>query len=95
MSAVAVTVAWAPDKVRRPTNGVYSTLARFGIDPDFEHGAWSVTLRFDPAEMVLDDTCAATAEFLASKLAPLDWLKPGATFEMMEGRRVTAHVVVR
>jgi hypothetical protein len=74
---------------------VYSTAARFGVDPDFEKGAWSVLLRFHPSQAALENSCVATAEFLNLSAAPQDWLISGATFEMTEGRRVTAHVIVR
>ena len=93
MTPVDVTVTWTPEKLGRPAEQ-YSTLARFAFDPEFEQGAWSVTLHFD-RQPSFENPCDATATFLNPDVAPQDWLRPGATFEMMEGRRVTAHVIVR
>lgn len=69
-----------------PTDGVYSTTARFEEDVDWPSGeTWSVVLAFDRGNV--------SAYFLSAE-APHHRLRAGRQFEMYEGTRRTALVEV-
>lgn len=87
---VRVRVQWMDWKApSAPTEGRYSTMARF-VDEDLRREAWSVVLEDFVRE---GGEISACAGFLV-EAAPWDRLKPGVTFEMMEGSRASARVQV-
>jgi len=92
--SVNVRVTWSQSKLNRtPSSGIYSTLARFSADTEWPNGdTWSVVLEFDTAESQHSEFYAR-ARFL-SPVAPMDRLGAGESFDLYEGRKVTAHVTV-
>ena len=91
---VPVSVVWSPAKTRIPTNGIYTTMAFFPDDASWPNESWSVRLRFDPADVQNEHVTKATAEFLNAEAAPAHLLAKGASFAMLEGKNLTALVVI-
>ena len=73
----------------KPSSGVYTTVARFREHyEEWPSQAWSLIIQFD-CRKCCGDEWEGTVEFLSSE-APEDYLKIGACFELMEGRKVAA-----
>jgi hypothetical protein len=73
-----------------PTSLNYSTVARFPQQQDWPNNAWSVVVEFgEPPKQ--DDL--AQVRFLVDD-APRDWLTSGASFELLEGKKVVARVTI-
>jgi len=90
---VKVKVSWSQDKLRRPSGTTYSTVARFAEDIGWPNGdAWSVVLEFVPGEALHPDFYGM-ARFLVPE-APQDRLRSGSSFELYEGDKVAARVMV-
>ena len=91
---VPVHIIWSDWKLGAlPKSGEYSTLARFPGE-DITREAWSIVLTFAPSAKAIGvREWSGQAEFL-SETGPWERLSPGAEFEMMEGRRVSARVRV-
>lgn len=73
-----------------PAGPRYSTAARFeGQVPNWEEEAWSLVAEF---EGPVDETgwILADVRFLVPERAPIDLLRVGSRFELMEGPRVVA-----
>ncbi|MBB3410216.1 hypothetical protein FHT87_004148 [Rhizobium sp. BK316] len=82
-----VDIVWsdiARDKIVAP--GRYVAPAKFGADPDWPQTAWSIVLEFS-------ELSHGTARFLVDD-APHHLLQRGATFEMYDGRKLSAKVRV-
>jgi hypothetical protein len=80
--------AEAGGRAHPPTGAQYVTVARFD-DPagDWSTDAWSVVVRFG------DSREEADVSFLVDD-APAHLLRPGASFELYEGRKKVADVRV-
>ena len=91
--SVDVSIEWDTKKIASvPQNGIYSTVAKFDEDVDWQNEAWSILLRFDPPKSG-SITSKGRAEFLMLN-GPYERLKKGCTFEMYEGRNRSAIVTV-
>lgn len=91
-------IRWVPPerggRKAPPAGPVYTTVARFEDDRDrWPDEAWSVVVEFVRPYGTGGGAAWAKVRFLADE-APADWLKPGARFELCEGRRVVAKGVV-
>lgn len=92
---INVSIQWTPEKLaHQPSSGVYSTVAKFPEDTDWPAIAWSVVMEFHTSKNhPLGDSLEATARFLVPE-APWDRLKKGCVFELYEGFKKTATVIV-
>lgn len=90
-------VSWVPTaKGGRRTPFVgdsYTTVARFADDPAWPNVAWTLVVKrlrtFSGGRFWF-----AELQFLADE-APTELLKPGARFDLFEGRRLTATGLIR
>lgn len=76
-----------------PPSREYSTVSRFKEDTDWPEEAWSVVLHFDEPPQEQGSPSRGTVRFLVPD-APQDRLKPGASFDVYEGRVKTATVEI-
>ena len=90
-------ISWVPaakgGRKQPPTGPVYSTVARFTDDPDWPARAWSLVVRKLKAYGG-GRFWFAQVEFLVDA-APHDLLRPGARFDLDEGRKLAATGLIR
>ena len=91
---VNVVVRWCGKKaLNLPECELYTTIAKFKEDLNWENEAWSITLAFENTPKAQGNPSMAFAYFLMPS-APSERLFKGAEFELFEGGLLVAKVEV-
>lgn len=95
MKTVPARVMWLTQNLRGqlPNGNQYSTVSRFEEDRSWPSVAWSIVLEFDVPPVAQGNPSIGRARFLSPE-APRDRLRAGARFDLYEGHRKVAEVVI-